>query len=128
MLKQTFLFEEFKINMSRTLPDCPGLAYQTTNAGGQKYFSLIQKKTGKYLVKSVHVEKILASAELANHIFRHYDFTKDPQELAKQSPHLHQAIELFKQEVERIHIPPEESVKNPAKKVAKKLKNKTKKK
>jgi hypothetical protein len=118
-IRQTFLNEDFKVNRPRELGSVPGLVYHTTNAGGQKYFSLIHKDTGKYLIKSIHVEKILPTIELANHVFRHYDFKKSPEELAKDNPHIQQAIELFKQEVERIHIPPEElekKVKNPAKK------------
>lgn len=118
------LDEEYKENQARTLSKVPGLKYQTTNAGGQKYFSLIHKKTGKYLIKSIHVEKVLATAEIANHVFRHYNFEKAPEDLAKEYPHLQQAIELFKQEVERVHIPPEEDIKNPTRKLAKKAKKK----
>ena len=87
----------------------PGLDVVTSHAGGGRYFSLQHKQSKKYLIKSMHVEKIDATTSLAKHFFKQYDWNKSHEEIGKDASHLYGAVSSFRKEVERIHAPePEE--------------------
>jgi hypothetical protein len=102
----------------RKLSNVPGLKYVVHHVAGHKYLSLQHEKSGKYLVKSMHVGKIRDSVDLADHFFKGYDFTKHHDDLAKDASHLHGIVQSFRSEIDRIHTPPEP--KPPIKKAKKK--------
>lgn len=102
---ESYVTEKVKDVRPRTLSSVPGLKFITHHVAGMKYFSLQHEKSGKHLIKSMHVQKIRPVVELANHFFAGYDFTKSHKDIAKDAPHLYGAVKSFRQEVDRIHAP-----------------------
>ena len=83
----------------------PGLDVVTHHAAGQRYFSLQHRQSKKYLIKSLHVEKINATCQLARHFFKNYNFDRPHEEIGKDASHIYGAVSSFRKEVDRIHQP-----------------------
>ena len=103
--------EGIKEGPPRKLSKVPGLKYIVHHVAGLKYFSLQHEGSKKYLIRSMHIEKILPVIDLANHYFSGYDFSKSHEDVAKNASHLYGVVKSFRQEVDRIHQPPKEKVK-----------------
>lgn len=103
--------ENIKDIAPRKLSSVPGLKYTVSHVGGNKYFGLQHEGSGKYLVKSMHVEKIKPTVDLANHFFANYNFADTADNISKNASHLYPVIKSFRQEVDRIHQPVEEKPK-----------------
>ena len=94
----------------------PGLDVVTHHAGGLRYFSLQHRQSKKYLIKSMHVEKINGTCQLARHFFKDYNFDRPHEEIVKDASHLYGAVSSFRSEVDRIHQPADEPLKPKKKK------------
>lgn len=92
----------------RTLSSVPGLKFVVHHVAKLKYFSLQHEKSKKFLIKSMHIEKVRPVVDLANHFFGGYDFTGSHDDIAKNASHLYGAVKSFRSEVDRIHAPPKE--------------------
>lgn len=106
-LVEEVLNEKVKNIKPRNLPSVPGLQYVVHYVADHKYFSLLHKDSGKYLLKSLPIEFVIKTVDLADHFFSRYDFTKKDEDIAKEAKMIHPALEQFKAEVERINEPPD---------------------
>ena len=120
----TPITEDVKDIHPRKLSKVPGLKYVVHHVAKMKYFSLQHEGSKKYLIKSMHVEKIMPVVDLANHYFAGYDFSRSHEDVAKDASHLYGVVKSFRQEVDRIHQPPIEKPKLKAAKKKKKAKKK----
>src|ERR1035437_335388 len=112
----------------RTLSSVPGLKFIVHHVAGMKYFSLQHEKSGKHLIKSLNIQKVRPTVELANHYFANYDFTKSHEAIKKDAPHLYGAIQSFRKEVDRVHGNLDADKAKDEEKLKEKKKNKAKKK
>lgn len=104
--------EEVKDNPAKQVAGVPGLKYLTHDVAGIKYFSLQHEKSKKFLMKPMRADKVRLCADLAAHHFRGFDFEEKPEEIVKQAPHIHKALDQFRQDVDRIHKPDWKAPKN----------------
>ena len=97
------LNEDVKDSKIRKLSKVPGLTFATHHVANFKYLSILHQKSGKFLLRSMHVQKIGDVTDLANHLFGAIDFNQPEKELVKRGHLIHNVVNKFKQEVDRIH-------------------------
>jgi hypothetical protein len=96
-----FLTEAVRNHKPLPLNRVKGVSYTVHHVTGFKYITFIHTPTGKSILKNLHVKKIDAVLDMAQHFFSQIDWTvkEDEMNLSLMST----KVAEFRGEVERLH-------------------------